>query len=108
MDSKEEIINKINDQEIEYFDDIPKEYQNDEEVIYALIDANDGEPPCSFPEDSIWKKDKKLVMHAIGLYLRIYENELKEEENLHIMYDYAHEDLHNDQDIIDLIGVNRD
>ena len=45
-------------------------------------------------------------MHAIGLYLRIYENELKEEENLHIMYDYAHEDLHNDQDIIDLIGVN--
>ena len=106
MDSKEEIINKINDQEIEYFDDIPKEYQNDEEVIYALIDANDGEPLCSFPEDSIWKKDKKLVMHAIGLYLRIYENELKEEENLHIMYDYAHEDLHNDQDIIDLIGVN--
>ena len=52
MDSKEEIINKINDQEIEYFDDIPKEYQNDEEVIYALIDANDGEPLCSFPEEN--------------------------------------------------------
>ena len=58
MDGKEEIINKINDQEIEYFDDIPNEYQNDEEVIYALIDANDGEPLSSFPEDSIWKKDK--------------------------------------------------
>ena len=68
MDSKEEIINKINDSEIEYFDDIPKEYQNDVEVIYALIDANDGEPLCSFPEESKWKKDKKLVMHAIGLY----------------------------------------
>ncbi len=28
-----------------------------------------------------------------------------EDDSLHIMYDYAHEDLHKDEDIITLIGV---
>tara|TARA_B100000674_G_scaffold395507_1_gene339972 strand:+ start:531 stop:857 length:327 start_codon:yes stop_codon:yes gene_type:complete len=106
MESKDDIKNKISRHEIEYFDDIPEEFQNNEEIIYALIDENDGEPLCLFPEDSVWKKDKKLVMHAIEIYLNIYRNDLIEDDSLHIMYDYAHEDLHKDEDIITLIGVD--
>ena len=44
-------------------------------------------------------------MNAIEIYLNIYRNDLLEDDSLHIMYDYAHEDLHKDEDIITLIGV---
>ena len=52
MDTKHDILNKISEHEIEYFDDIPEEFRNNKEIIYALIDENDSEPLCSFPEKS--------------------------------------------------------
>ena len=55
MESKEDILNKINEHEIEYFDDVSEEFQNNEEIIYDLIDENDGEPLSSFPEKSVLK-----------------------------------------------------
>ena len=53
MESKEDILNKINEHEIEYFDDVSEEFQNNEEIIYDLIDENDGEPLSSFPENEL-------------------------------------------------------
>ena len=49
----EKIFSKIRNYETGFYDELPKEFQTGENIIYALIETHYNEPLYSSPEDSV-------------------------------------------------------
>jgi len=99
----EELKKEILDGEVISYDDLPEQLQNDKEVIIELVLNSYGEILLEMPDDCQWRKDKEVVMVGIERYLM----DLATHEDMDpiVGYDLADSSLHQDEDIINLIGV---
>ena len=104
MEDIEKIKAEILDGEIFNYDELPAGLQNDREIILQLVLNSYGETLLEMSDDCIWRKDKEVVMAGIERYLMGLG--AHEDANPFTAYDLADVSLHQDEDLVKLIGVS--
>ena len=104
MENIEKLKAEILDGEIFSYDELPAILQSDREIILQLVLNSYGQTLLEMSNDCIWRKDKEVVMAGIERYLM--ELGAYEDANPVTAYDLADVSLHQDEDLVNLIGVS--